>query len=240
MVKLEKLKLNYITVGCIVLICFVLFGFGGYYLGKQSSGSNQRIDENWLTPTPTIEKPQTSSVRCDQANEGIPGSLRFTQKCPNGCVQYGPPLGCVTREYAENCRSGGCPKCLSSSTNILTDRGLVQVKELQPWMKVLSVNKKGQKELQPLMKISSVNVGQNHHMYHLKLSDGRNLFASPGHPTADGRVIGDLIAGDVYDGSIVRSNNLIPYTDTKTYDLLPAGDTGYYFANGILMGSTLK
>lgn len=32
----EKPKVNYLLVGGIVLACFVVFGFGGYYLGKQS------------------------------------------------------------------------------------------------------------------------------------------------------------------------------------------------------------
>jgi len=29
------------------------------------------------------------------------------------------------------------------------------------------------------------------------------------------------------------------YTGTDTYDLLPSGNTGFYWANGILIGSTL-
>ena len=33
----EKPKINYLMVGGIVLACFVILGFGGYYLGKQSS-----------------------------------------------------------------------------------------------------------------------------------------------------------------------------------------------------------
>lgn len=44
----EKPKINYLTIGGIILVCFVLFGFGGYYLGKQSSSLQQ------VQPTPTI------------------------------------------------------------------------------------------------------------------------------------------------------------------------------------------
>ena len=31
----------------------------------------------------------------------------------------------------------------------------------------------------------------------------------------------------------------LAYTGHATFDLLPAGDTGFYWANGILIGSTL-
>jgi hypothetical protein len=31
----------------------------------------------------------------------------------------------------------------------------------------------------------------------------------------------------------------LPYAGTTTYDLRPSGDTGFYWANGILIGSTL-
>jgi hypothetical protein len=32
----------------------------------------------------------------------------------------------------------------------------------------------------------------------------------------------------------------LPYRGGATYDLLSSGDTGFYWANGILMGSSLK
>jgi hypothetical protein len=71
------------------------------------------------------------------------------------------------------------------------------------------------------------------------LSDGRELHASPGHPTADGRALGDLQAGDLLDGAYVVLMERLPYDGIATFDLLPSGDTGLYWANGILMGSTL-
>jgi hypothetical protein len=75
---------------------------------------------------------------------------------------------------------------------------------------------------------------------HIRLSDGRELWASPGHPTADGRRLVDLKSGDVYDGAQVILFERVHYQGTSTYDLLPSGETGFYWANGILMGSTLK
>ena len=70
-------------------------------------------------------------------------------------------------------------------------------------------------------------------------SDGRELLASPGHTTADGRPIGTLQWGDSLDGSTISRLDLMPYAGERTYDLLPAGATGRYWANGILLSSTL-
>ena len=73
----------------------------------------------------------------------------------------------------------------------------------------------------------------------LRLSDGRAVDVSPGHPTADRRKVGDLAAGDRYDGAVVVSAELIPYAGGATFDVLPAGATGTYWANDVLLGSTI-
>jgi hypothetical protein len=66
------------------------------------------------------------------------------------------------------------------------------------------------------------------------------VLVSPGHPTADGRRVGDLVAGDALDGAHVLSAERMPYLGGATYDILPAGATGTYWANGVLLGSTLR
>jgi len=50
---------------------------------------------------------------------------------------------------------------------------------------------------------------------------------------------GQLKTGDLLDNSIVVVAESVPYGQPYTYDLLPSGDTGFYWANGILVGSTL-
>jgi hypothetical protein len=65
------------------------------------------------------------------------------------------------------------------------------------------------------------------------------VLASPGHPLADGRRVGEAGAGDLVDGARVVSAVVLDYDQPFTYDLLPSGDTGLYWANGILLGSTL-
>lgn len=48
----EKPKINYLMIGGIVLVCFLVFGLGGYYLGRQSS-SQQAVDYSQRSPNPT-------------------------------------------------------------------------------------------------------------------------------------------------------------------------------------------
>jgi hypothetical protein len=45
--------------------------------------------------------------------------------------------------------------------------------------------------------------------------------------------------GDILDGSEVISVEIIHLHDSGTYDLLPSGASGAYWANGILLRSTL-
>jgi hypothetical protein len=77
-------------------------------------------------------------------------------------------------------------------------------------------------------------------MVHLVLEDGRELTVSPGHPTSDGRRVGELRTGDFLDGKRVIALELVPYAQAATYDLLPAGATGFYWADGTLLGSSLN
>lgn len=72
------------------------------------------------------------------------------------------------------------------------------------------------------------------------LADGRSVTASHGHPTADGKPLGDYRVGDAIDGAIIAAIERVSYDETATFDLLPDGATGCYFANGILLGSTLS
>ena len=64
------------------------------------------------------------------------------------------------------------------------------------------------------------------------------LELSAPHPTADGRTFGDLRTGDELDGRRVLSAEIVAYAHDRTYDILPASDTGFYFAGGVLVGSS--
>ncbi len=132
-----------------------------------------------------------------------------------------------------------CPICLSAQTRIDTPRGPVAVTDLKVGDLVWTLDAGGQRVAEPVLQVGSTPVPPTHEMVHRVLSDGRELWASPGHPTTDGRRLGDLAVGEMLDGARLTTAQLVPYGLTATYDLLPAGGTGYYWADGILLASTL-
>ncbi len=132
-----------------------------------------------------------------------------------------------------------CPICLPSWTLIDTPTGAVPVSELQAGAMVWTVDDMGRRVQTAILATASIPTPPNHMMIDLHLDDGRNLLASPDHPIADGTPIAALHTGDLLDGSVVRSVGLVPYSGTATYDILPGGPTGLYWANGILVRSTL-
>ena len=123
---------------------------------------------------------------------------------------------------------------------ISTPAGLVNVRELKVGQIVWTQDYQGKKIAAPLLKVVKTPVPKTHQVIHLVLANGQEAWISPNHPTTDGRTIGRLKPGDRFDGSTVKSADLVPYWDDATYDLLPVGASGAYWANGILVGSTLK
>ena len=133
-----------------------------------------------------------------------------------------------------------CPVCLAASTLIATPEGPVRVTEVRVGMAVWTQGVDGSRVAAPVLEVGSMEAPAGHMVVHLVLADGREVLVSPGHRTADGRAVGSLRAGDAVDGSTVKTVELVPYAGGKTYDLLPAGATGRYWANGILLASTLE
>ena len=133
-----------------------------------------------------------------------------------------------------------CPICLSATTLIATPAGDIAVTRIEPGMLVWSVDASGARVLEPVLKTGSVAVPAGHVMVRLSLADGRTVLASPGHRLSDGRTLGSLKVGDVVDGARVSDWRLVPYDGARTYDLLPAGATGFYWADGIPLASTLS
>jgi hypothetical protein len=132
-----------------------------------------------------------------------------------------------------------CPICLAAGTLIDTPRGAVRVEDLKLGDPVWTQDKAGRRVIGSILQTGHTEVPPTHQMLHITLNDGRELWASPGHPTADGRRLGNLRTGDTLDGARIASVERVPYNQTFTFDILPSGATSYYWANGILMGSTL-
>jgi len=131
-----------------------------------------------------------------------------------------------------------CPICLAASTMIATPNGPIVVSALRPGMPVWTADRTGERLPATVLEAGSMLAPFGHDVVHLVLADGRQVWVSPGHPTADGRRVGDLAAGDRFDGSQIVSADRRPYAG-RTYDLLPSGPTGFYWANGVLLASTL-
>lgn len=133
-----------------------------------------------------------------------------------------------------------CPICLAASTLIATPAGAMRVTEVTVGTLVWTQTASGERVAAPVIAAGSMAVPAGHLMVHLVLADGREVLVSPGHKTADGRPVGDLKIGDRLDGAVITKWELLPYSGDRTYDLLPAGSTKTYWANGILLASTLS
>ena len=131
-----------------------------------------------------------------------------------------------------------CPICLAAWTTIDTPNGPILITKLQPGMPVWTADQHGQRQAAVVLQVGSMVAPAGHEVIHLVQADGREVWASPGHPVPDGRHMADLVPGDVLGGSRVLRADPVPYVG-RTYDLLPSGPTGVYFANGVPLVSTL-
>lgn len=132
-----------------------------------------------------------------------------------------------------------CPICLAAGTLIATPAGPVPVEEIREGTVVWTADACGNQVAAPVVRVSRTRALPGHVVVRVRLADGRSVAASPAHPTADDRPFGTLRAGDHLDGAVIANVERMPYSGNSTYDLLPAGDTGSYWANGVLLGSTL-
>lgn len=123
-------------------------------------------------------------------------------------------------------------------TLIDTPDGQVAVESIERGMIAWSLDEAGNRVAVPVIETGSTNLSSTIKVVRLTLSDGRSVTASLGHPSAEGRALGTYQAGDVLDGSIVVTTEIIDYDGGATFDILPDSPTGVYYANGVLLGST--
>ncbi len=149
--------------------------------------------------------------------------------CPEGTECSGLP--------AYGCYPLGCPVpiCCSPDTRIKTNGEQKRIADIREGELVLTDNGK----IVKVKKVSKTPV-KNHKVLKVTFNDGTILEISPGHPTADGKIFKDLKMGDLLGERLVVEAKLIPYIYSHTYDILPDSPSGNYYANGILIGSTLK
>lgn len=133
-----------------------------------------------------------------------------------------------------------CPICLARGTAIDTPTRPVPVEDLRIGDPVWTLDAGGTRVRGTVIAVGSMLAPAGHRVVRLVLADGRTVTASPGHPLADGRSLGELRSGDAVDGSLVVSADLIAYGGARTYDIAVSGPTGIYLVDGIPLGSTLR
>jgi hypothetical protein len=156
--------------------------------------------------------------------------------CPQSACQ--DTIAVCTNGIWQWTQSNVCPVCASPYTPIATPLGERPISELRVGDLVYSVDN-GAIVAVPLIRVGRTPVS-HHKVVRVVLEDGRSLEISAGHPTADGRTFGDLLAGDRLDGHELISAEIVPYSYPFTYDVLPGSKTGTYFAAGALIGSTIN
>jgi hypothetical protein len=148
--------------------------------------------------------------------------------------------GAMTVEQQAPAGEPNCPICLSLGTRIDTPGGPIAVEKLWIGDPIWTLDAGGRRIAGTVIALGSTQAPANHHLIRVKLTDGRSVTASPGHPLLDGRLLGELRIGDLVDGSQVVALDVLAYSSSETFDLVASGPTGAYFAGGIPLGTTLR
>jgi len=186
------------------------------------------------------EHKRLSAISVGSMGEGYRFEMRVTEGEAGSLL-----VGTVDRAgrievESEQTSFNTCPICLDGTARIATPAGELPVRDLKVGMLVWTMDDSGARIAAPIVKTARVRVPVGHPMVHLILEDGRQLIASPAHPLADGQRLGTVLPGGRLEGSPVVLADWVEGEATYTYDVLPAGGTGLYWANGILLRSTLS
>ena len=234
----------------LIIIVIALVGTGAYFVstGQVTLPTPSPTPTSTSKPSPTFESSSIPTTTIPFIGDDTyswpiqnvcipvssPGDPVVIKDLRDGTYVYQRSDGSLFRGNQNSCR------CLSAQTLISTPNGSKIVKDLKIGMYVYTLNRRGDKIIAPLTKTAKVSIPSDYMVSYILLSDNRELFASNAHPTADGRTIGELFAGDSLGGAQIIKRELVLYSDSFTYDILPAGDTGFYWANDIILKSTLS
>jgi len=168
-----------------------------------------------------------------------------TQECVQDC---GPPVAgpedptpgwsWLSAEDAANRKKFGCPICLPESTRISTPAGEQRIDALRVGDPIWTLDASGSRVEASIVHIGSTPIAGEHRVVRIELADGRSVEASAGHPDASGRPIAELRTGERLSGSTIESIEHVRYAGTRTFDVLPSGTTGAYWADGVLLRSS--
>jgi hypothetical protein len=182
----------------------------------------------------SLEPAGNGSYRFDYLNMPEPGASDGRRT--TGTIDE---QGQITIDVQTPAGEPPCPICLARGTRIATPDGELAIEDVRVGMRVWSIDATGHRIVAGVIRVGQTRVPATHQVVRLALDDGRIVRASPGHPLADGRLIGDVRAGHSVDGATVLSAILEPYDGGSTFDLLTDSASGAYVADGIPLGSTL-
>jgi hypothetical protein len=149
-----------------------------------------------------------------------------------------PGYGWVTAADAERRRQYGCPVCLAGETRIATPGGERAVSSLRAGDAIWTLDLAGERVAARVLHADSTPISGPHHLVRVTLADGRVVAASAGHPTETGSPLGALGSGDALSGSTVQRIERTPMTGDRTFDVLPSGPTGAYWADDVVLRSS--
>jgi hypothetical protein len=199
------------------------------------SGSDTGFAQPPGTPPPATKPPATT---CEGPAPGP--DYKCVQDCGPPVARAGdPPPGWswLSAEQVKRREMSGCPRCLPPDARIATPGGERAISTITVGTRVFTIDVAGRRAIAPVLQVDSAQVGGRHVLIRVTLADGRVVAGSAGHPVRDG-TLGELRAGDALDGSTVTHVEHVPFTGQRTWDILPAGSTGLYIANGVVLRST--
>jgi hypothetical protein len=200
--------------------------------GKACAGTAPYCDHGTCTNAPCTTTGCKADTVCCGATCCAVGEICCDVPGP---VESGPK--CTAPENG-TCPKG-CPACVCAApdTPIATPAGERRIADLAVGDLVYTVHGDAVVAA-PIARVNRAPV-HDHQVMRVSLANGNVLEISPKHPTADGRTFADLRAGGTLDGIAITAAELVPYAQPFTYDILPASDSGTYFAGGARIGSTL-
>ena len=128
-----------------------------------------------------------------------------------------------------------CYASCSEETLIKTSKGDKKISKIQFGDLVISDGG----EIIRVIDLTKIKA-KNWLIVHVEFDDGIILEATPNHPLGPNKYkFENLMVGHEIDGHKVASVKLIPYKHKYIYDILPQSRSGAYYANGVLIGSSL-
>lgn len=186
------------------------------------------------------EHKRLNAIQLEPTQAGFNFALRTSTEAKQGFAIKGfiATDGTVTISERQSIVTQ-CPICLAGSTLIDTPTGPTPIRDLREGMPVWTARRRGERVQGIVVRTVRRPVPAGVLILRLVLDDGRELLVSPGHPDFNGQLVGELAVGDPIDGARVSGVALVELDEGATYDILASGETGAYWANGVLMASTI-